>query len=66
MRRVTGWIVLGMMWSGVALRIVFPHDLHGVYPVALNILNWVVDLCLFLPPWLLLHALETPPEASWP
>ena len=65
MRRIAGWILLGIVWSGVALRIIFPYDLHGGYPVALNVLNWAVDMFLLMPPWFVLQLFMAPPEASW-
>lgn len=56
---------MGIVWSGVALRTIFPADLHGGYPAALNVLNWLIDLLLLMPPWFLLQPFIGMPEAPW-
>lgn len=58
-------MLLGIVWSGIALRIRFPYDLHGGYPLALNVLNWAVDIFLLMPPWFLLQPFIATPEAPW-
>ena len=65
LRRVIGWALLGLVWAGVAVRIIFPFDLHGGYPAALNVLNWLIDLVLLMPPWFLLQRVIAPPESPW-
>lgn len=66
MKRTIGWVLLGAIWSAVALRcFVFPADLHGDYPPVVHALNMGVDFILIMPPWLILQHVITPPETPW-
>ena len=62
MRRRIGWVLLGFMWAGVALRMIFPLDLHSGYPMALNLLLLGVDMLFIMPPMLMAQAVLTPSQ----
>jgi len=64
MKRSVGWVMLGLMWAGVALRMVFPVDtMHSDYPTALNLLLlFGVDIPFIMPPMLLVKAVFAPSQ----
>ena len=65
MRRVIGWILLAIVWAGVALRWAYPADLHGGYTGILGLTIQCIDLVLIMPSWFLLQAIVEPPKAPW-
>ena len=63
MKRRIGWVLLGLMWAGVALRLVFPLDtFHSGYPTALNLLLLGVDMLFVMPPMLVVQAVLAPSQ----
>jgi len=67
MRRRIGWVVLGLLWAGVGLRLlVFPlHLAHSGYPPVLLLILWSVDMLLLMPPIFLVHAMLGPSAEAW-
>jgi hypothetical protein len=65
MKRRIGWVVLGFLWMGVALRMIFPlHLAHSGYPTVLSLLLGSVDVLLMMPPMFLL-AMLAPSSEAW-
>ncbi len=64
-KRTLGWLLIGIIWSGIGLRFMFPADLHGSYAGLLHFVIKLIDWVFIMPAWLFLSLLMPPDRAPW-